>query len=379
MNRLMLIGLSATALLATSCSNDEPVGMPQGKKTIGFTTFVDKSTRAANDPSTADITSTNISEFAVWAVEQDGENAASIFFPFQKTLVKKDNATNSWSYTPPVYWNNGNKYNFMAVAPYDRIAANETSNLPIRVIQSTDINSYGTIKFRNITTGSSLIGDGSTDLIVAVNGKYATTGVDINNTEKVDLIFQHMLSRVVFRFTNAMQDKSSLIINDIKITNAFTNGTAVITNPIENGVATNVATPTWTGEGSGTLLFGPAKTTAGTSTLEAVAAGETDEQINAKIGMTSERYLIPVGNITYNIQFTITRTQGTGHSETYTKEAQVTLPDSQNWMPGYSYVFSATLDASNIAPGGLKPIEFTADVNTWKDAIDDPTVSTLNN
>ena len=47
MKKIFLIGLAATAMLA-SCSNDETVEMAQNTKAIGFSSFIDKSTRATD-------------------------------------------------------------------------------------------------------------------------------------------------------------------------------------------------------------------------------------------------------------------------------------------------------------------------------------------
>ena len=47
MKKIFLIGLAATAMLA-SCSNDETVEMAQNTKAIGFSSFIDKCTRATD-------------------------------------------------------------------------------------------------------------------------------------------------------------------------------------------------------------------------------------------------------------------------------------------------------------------------------------------
>ena len=69
MKKLFMIGLAATAMLA-SCSNDETVEMAQSKA-IGFSNaFVNNGTRSIVDPS---FTTETLKDFAVYGFTQNGQ------------------------------------------------------------------------------------------------------------------------------------------------------------------------------------------------------------------------------------------------------------------------------------------------------------------
>ena len=102
MKKLFMIGLAATAMLA-SCSNDETVEMAQ-QKAIGFSNaFVNNGTRSVEDPS---FTKDNLQNFAVYGFTQAGQI-------FDGTTV----SASDWTYTPLQYWVAGNTYTFGAIAP----------------------------------------------------------------------------------------------------------------------------------------------------------------------------------------------------------------------------------------------------------------------
>ena len=107
MKKIFFIGLAAVAVLA-SCSKDETVEVA-GKQAISFDSFVNLSTKGEAD----DLTSETFRSFQVWGLmEKDGQTGT----PFVGTEVKSEDG-NTWSYDTPVYWENGYKYSFVAVAP----------------------------------------------------------------------------------------------------------------------------------------------------------------------------------------------------------------------------------------------------------------------
>ena len=72
MKKFLFLGIAATAMFA-SCTNDEMVEMnPQSA--IGFETFVDKSTRAATD-----VTTDNLTAFWVYGWRTKGTTTEQIF------------------------------------------------------------------------------------------------------------------------------------------------------------------------------------------------------------------------------------------------------------------------------------------------------------
>lgn len=311
MKKLFIMGLAAMGLALTACNSDETVEMAKGNA-IGFKTFVNNSTRAAND-----VTTDGLEAFKVWGLmSKDGQTGT----PFVAKDVTKENGT--WSYAPPVYWEKGYAYSFVALAPNDAY----TFTAP------TAINNWGSLTFEN--------GNGETDLIYAAAKKETVEGNGC--PAPVDLTFNHMLSRVRFQFENGMADGSKLTVTDVKINDAYTSGTATL--------AEQLAGLSWTtGQTTGALEFGNA------------AAMEKDAK-----EATGHKYMIPATKA-YNLTFTVTRVH---HGVTDTYNHTVTLPETE-MKQGLSYQFVATLTAQNINPDEeLCPITFTAEVKGWENFTD---------
>lgn len=311
MKKLFIIGLAAMGLALTACNSDETVEMAKGNA-IGFKTFVNNSTRAANDATTD-----NLEEFKVWGLMNKGDQTGK---PFVAKEVTKANG--AWSYAQPVYWEKGYAYSFVALAPKDAY----TFTAP------TAINTWGSLTFEN--------GTGETDLIYAAAKQEAVA--DKGCPAPVDLTFNHMLSRVRFQFENGMLDGSKLTVTNVKINDAYTSGTATLAEQL-TGLS-------WaTGEATGALEFGDA------------AAMEQ----NAK-EVTAHKYMIPA-NKTYKLSFTVTRVH---HGVTDTYYHNVNLQEL-TFEPGKSYQLTAKFTAENINPDEvLCPIQFTATVAKWEEFTD---------
>lgn len=307
MKKLFIMGLAAMGLALTACNSDETVEMAKGNA-IGFKTFVNNSTRAAND-----VTTDGLEAFKVWGLmNKDGQTGT----PFDGKDVTKANGT--WSYAPPVYWEKGYAYSFVALAP----------NNAYTFTAPTAINTWGSLEFNN--------GTGETDLIYAA-AKQETVAAN-GCPAPVNLTFNHMLSRVRFQFENGMLDGSKLTVSDVKINDAYTSGTATL--------AEQLAGLSWTtGQTTGALEFGGAAAM---------------EQQNAK-AETAHKYMIPATKA-YNLTFKVTRVH---HGVTDVYNHTVTLPET-TMTQGLSYQFVAKFTAENINPDEeLCPIQFTATVNPW--------------
>ena len=298
-------------LALTACNSDETVEVAKGNA-IGFKTFVNNSTRAANDATT-----TNLESFKVWGLMNKGDKTGT---PFVAKEVTKANGT--WSYAPPVYWEKGYAYSFVALAP----------NNTYTFTAPTVINNWGSLTFEN--------GNGETDLIYAAAKKETVEGNGC--PAPVDLTFNHMLSRVRFQFENGMEDGSKLTVSNVKINDAYTSGTATL--------AEQLANLSWAPGQTGALVFGDAAAM---------------EQQNAK-AETAHKYMIPATK-EYNLTFTVTRVH---HGVTDVYNHTVTLPETE-MKQGLSYQFVATLTAQNINPDEeLCPITFTAEVKGWENFTD---------
>ena len=310
MKKFLFLGIAATAMLA-SCTNDEMVEMnPQNA--IGFETFVDKSTRAA-----ADVTTDNLTAFWVYGWRTKETTTEQIF---KAQAVTANNGT--CTYSPLQYWVGGYNYTFEAIAP------------------QSDNNSV-TFNAANGASTITFVSDSETDLIYATESKDLTSTTNLTKTpEAVGLVFNHLLSRVKFSFVNGFPANSDvkLTVTDVKINDA---GTTAICTP---------STKTWkAATASGVVNFA--------STAVANIPGE-------KSAETEHKYLIPADIKAYTVTFTVVMTQG-GVSDTFNHTVTLST-EALVLEAGKSYNLIATLDAQNINPDGdLFPIVFTATVTPW--------------
>lgn len=309
--------------MLASCSNDETMDVARNSQAIQFNSFVNKTTRAT------DIDNDNFNAFQVWGLmEKDGQTGK----PFEGTKVTKSSGS-EWSYSTPVYWEDGYKYSFVAIAPA-AVNGNWTFSAP------TIVGQWGSIAFNN--------GEGTTDLIYDIDNTYASSPVTINDQcpAAINFTLKHMLSRVKFAFQNAMDDGSVINVTDVKITNANVKATATLDENV-----------TWTLADDNT----PASLDFGKVVLDAEATSFAGNETKE----TDHKYMIPVigEGKNYTVQFKVTRTH---HGVTDVYEHEVSLP-SVVWAAGNSYAFVAKLEAKNIDPDNpnLCKIEFTAQVGEW--------------
>ena len=308
MKKFLFLGIAATAMFA-SCTNDEMVEMnPQSA--IGFETFVDKSTRAA-----ADVTTDELTAFEVYGWRTKDETTQQIF---DAQAVTADHG--KCTYSPLQYWVGSYKYAFEAVAP-------KSGEKGVTV---NDTYAASTITFASDSETDLIYASASKDLSGSAHGTLAS------DPGAVGLTFGHLLSRVKFTFINGADANSvaKIAVTDVKITNAGTTG-----------------------------VYTPSKGTwaAATETGEVTFASTNITGIDGgKSGETEHKYLIPYNVKDYSVSFTVTMTQGSvSDSFNYT----VKLPETTTLVKGNSYNFKATFN-----PG--QPIVFTANVTPWNDFTD---------
>lgn len=326
MKKIFLIGLAATAMLA-SCSNDETVEMAQSKAISFSNAFVNNGTRSIVDPS---FTTTSLENFAVYGFTQTGQI-------FDGTTVSAP----GWTYTPLQYWVAGNTYTFGAIAP-----AAQSANVSNVALADGKVGME--IAFTN---------DGTVDLLHAAHTAIVCDDAFIANPVKVGMTFNHQLSKVKFSFANGVGEGYNVKVTNVKITDAKATGKLTI------GAAN-----AWSEQGGSVeLAFGDAKTDAAKS--EIIANGGEMESYN-------EMLMIPTDNTAeYTVTFdaylyqgnVLLNKDGLAYSHTTTiKGVELKL--------GYCYDFKATLTHENIVDpkNPLKPIEFTVDgVKGWnQDEVD---------
>lgn len=314
------MGLAAMGLALTACNSDETVEVAKGKA-INFASFVDKSTRGAAD----DVTIANLKSIEVYGWRGD----AQIFNKQQVTVAENGEGT----YSPLQYWEANYAYAFEAIAP----KAGEKG------VQFEAAKAGGKITFENNAT---------TDLLYA--NTTATMPEKITAApEKVNFTFKHQLARVKFTFKNTFPANAAakISVKDVKITNAYKNGTTTPAATDANWSATNPILSV--------------------SFANMANGGPTDLVANTGVGATDHMYLIPTGKEeSYNVTFTVTLNQN-GATTDYNHS--VTIKTTQLKSNSYNYV--AEINEKNINPdpdSQLYPIKFKATVEDWGNFNDNP-------
>lgn len=325
MKKYLLLSLAATAMM-TACSSDEIIDQVQTpeQQVIGFTSFVNKSTRAT------DLTTGNLQNFGVYGFM---ESVGGTVFENEEVTKK----SGSWTYKNTQYWTPGKTYYFSAIAPYNA---------------HWKFTNVGNVTSAKIDFDNSAA-QGETDLLfspVKVKCSESLSG----KPEAVSFTFDHLLSRVAFKFVNAMTNKHIILkIRNVKITNAFATGAY-----------------TYSKSGEETVTSGWA-TTQGANEYELSFKGKTDGTTVATTeapGTTDHKYMIPLPDRSYKLDFTIDMYNGTVLAHSYEHKG-VNLGET-TFVKGNSYLFTATLNANNIPVDPdhptLYPIEFKVDhVADW--------------
>ena len=325
MKKLFMIGLAATAMLA-SCSNDETVEMAQ-QKAIGFSNaFVNNGTRSIVDPS---FTTKTLKDFAVYGFTQAGQI-------FNGTTVSAP----GWTYTPLQYWVPGNTYTFGAIAPYS--VAKNVSNVALpKGAKKVEM----AVAFTNTDANQ-------VDLLHAAPMQIAGKDVTVTYSTPVPMTFNHQLSKVKFSFENAVGEGYKVKVSNVKITDAYTNGTLTVA----------AAGNTWSNQETNALVLNFGNVTADDATADEaafIANGKTLESYNEKL-------MIPMASTaTYTVTFTAELYHGDVLLGSYDHNVKI---ENVEFKLGYCYDFKATLTHENIVDpkNPLKPIEFTvAGIEKW--------------
>lgn len=330
MKKLFMIGLAATAMLA-SCSNDETVEMAQ-QKAIGFSNaFVNNGTRSIVDPS---FTTETLEDFAVYGFTQAGQ-----IFKGDK-VYKGGSASTGWSYDVLQYWVPGNTYTFGAIAPHS-VATNVSDVALPENAKKVEM----TVAFTNTDADQ-------VDLLHAEPAQIAGTEVTETYKTPVSMTFRHQLSKVKFSFENAVGEGYNVKVSNIKIMDAYTNGTLTVA---ANG-------NTWSAQANNTLGLDFGNVVADDATADeaaVIANAATLESYNEKL-------MIPMdATATYTVIFTAELYQGDVLLGSYNHEVKI---ENVEFKLGYCYDFKASLTHENITDKPLNPIEFdVTNVEDWNE------------
>ena len=327
MKKQFLLGLMAVVAMA-SCVQEQTVNAPE-LKAIDFSNFV-QHTKVV-DPSFNN-GENKIQAFYVW-----GFMTAPTGVVFNKELVSYDETAAAWTYTNVAYWAPSKSYKFAALAPVnnDKIQVTMANG---NYMSAEGV--LGSVAFENV--------DGTVDLV------YAEDGVDTPATiptdpEKVQLTFQHLLSKIKFTFTNGLpSENNTVVIENVKLVVPAKGNTDLAVKPYvwDAEVAAGSATTT--------LEFGNVVDANGEAHLPAAGVGVIE----------NERLTIPFATsysaLEHEVSFDVTIYSGDQVAQTIHKTAVLTA----DFKAGKTYNITATLEADKL---GLKPIDFTVVVEDWVD------------
>lgn len=331
MKKIFLIGLTAAAMLA-SCSNDETVEMAQQKAISFSNAFVNNGTRSVVDPS---FTTSTLKDFAVYGFTQKGQ-----IFTGEKV---SGTTSTGWSYDNVQYWVPGNTYTFGAIAPYS--VAGNVSNVTLPT---------GATKVEMKVAFTNKDAD-QVDLLHAAPTQIAGTDVTASYTTPVSMTFNHQLSKVKFSFENAVGVGYNVKVSNVKITDAYKEGTLTVAAAGNN----------WSNQTDKTLELNFGNVVADASSTEAsfIANAATLESYNEKL-------MIPMGSSAiYTVTFTAELYKGGVLLGIYPHTVEI---KSVEFKLGYCYNFKASLTHKNITgPDELNEIKFNVtSVGNWNKEAD---------
>lgn len=249
-------------------------------------------------------------------------------------------ASTGWSYDNVQYWVPGNTYTFGAIAPHS-VAAN-VSNVTLPT---------GATKVEMEVAFTNTDDVKQVDLLHAAPAQIAGTAVTPTYKEPVSMTFNHQLSKVKFSFENAVGVGYNVKVSNVKITNAYANGTLTVAAAGNN----------WSDQTNQNLElnFGNVVNDASGTEAANIAFNETLESYNEKL-------MIPMGgSATYTVTFTAELYKGNVLLGIYDHTVEI---KNVEFKLGYCYNFKASLTHKNIVDpeNPLKSIEFKVDgITDW--------------
>lgn len=338
MKKTLFLSVAATAMLLSSCSNDEVISS-QPQSPIGFDSFVGKTTRAT------DAKAENLLRMTVYGYIGDATPVKN----FDGTIVSRTTSTDPWSYSPLQYWTAGKNYFFTAISsPTTEGNSHFTYTWAETLPTATaGFNGQGTISFNNTTAAAG----GNEDLVYAA--ATATTSSPLTASPgPVEFVFKHALSRVKFTFKNEMASNAYTVkVYNLKINNALSTADLVLGDEA----------PVWSNA-------------AGTNALQLrdnLYTPTNQLAANNASVVSGTKFIIP-GQQTLNISFDIDLYVVNGTQSTLMAtyhHTNVALPETV-FANGHSYNFVAAITPQNIDPDNtMFPIEFSvSSVDDWDES-----------
>ena len=344
--------LGAAIVALTSCTQSEVLDMAQSKA-IGFSTFVEKPTKATNDIN--DGINSDFKEFYVFGAKGNGvKDGSSVFVDDNANTnthyidhVKVYGGKSHWTYEPHAYWVANKTFRFAAYADgkgdgTSTAAKLESENVIFKpqVKDSENKDVWG-LDIKEYTVSDK-------DLIAAVPKEMVVSDIT-SSPALVSLTFKHILSKVIFQFYN---------------TNTDNNLSMQIASFSFDAKGKGDCEVRFTGEESNSKIgatWQPDNTSTKRYEFFSGYNWATSPWITGNI--QDEVYVIPQSNSNLKVA-TITINTYKNNEVVSTKvyeNVSLEIPNHENWLPGYVYRYVANLSPEQ------HEIHFSTVVNTWVD------------
>lgn len=354
---LGMLGMAVVAL--TSCTQNEVLDVAENR-VIGFETFVGKSTRAAVPINQAQATTGNAMDnlYQFWVYGYD--NNTQLFTGTDESAkVYYSNDLHGFTYDNHEMWHLGHTYSFAAYSNGNTPLVSALASPPqnTNVSQTPEKVSFQEIKApvgdpnAGKVVGSQLVFDdytvGDYDLLAAIV-PVRTLAQEATTVSAVPLYFQHMLSLINVRLENNT-DEEYILIDDIQFPGFVTDD---CTYSIDNN---DNKTISWMNTGStGTYTFKgtPVSVDEMESATEDTKNNEKNYLAPGKT-LTLTYFVIPQSNSALNaisLKMHAYKKEGSNFvkatNEPVTKKISLAVKDHTNWLPGYVYNYTGSLEGA---------------------------------
>lgn len=250
-----------------------------------------------------------------------------------------------WSYSPLKYWNTGSTYEFYAIYPKDKIT--HSFDKATRMFSISDFVIANKVKEQS-------------DVMIAEKN---TT--DPLNT--VEFNFNHILSNVNFYFKTIssfdFNEIASIEVVDFDIEGICNKGSYQQTGNVEG---------TWTASTSSTDIYDFPKVTSGSVSNNTSYVELAEDLLLLPQSLDSDDKKITMTyRINYNDGTAARYTKSVALKEAkFTKSASGASEDMSVWKPNYIYNYYLAVNPALLPNGSSAVIDFTAEIDEWKEEID---------
>lgn len=264
-----------------------------------------------------------------------GDETKGAYFSNKEFTGSESNSI--WTWTGGQYWPvSAATLNFLAIAP--QVTSAVTTSITDAGVATVTVESNETNQY---------------DVMYAVGQASKSAGAAPN--DDVSMLFKHALSWINFNFKTTNASGVTIKINSVTINGATVNGELTVTSTNYTSTNTQAATASWNATASQSGIAVPG-----------APAAPAEFTLNSEYKTFGNGLLVvPAKATDFVISYTITPTDGTPQTFTYTHDLNETWAMAKK----YTYNVSITLTEITIAPS----------VDPWVDYDADPTDNDVDN